>query len=73
MGSPRDRSDRHAGCDPVGAGTAEDPFGQIMRRILRRSPRPSTTPSATSPPADPGVVQHLIGDPSLDAGRLTSA
>ena len=28
MGSPRDRSDRHAGCDPVGAGTAEDPFGQ---------------------------------------------
>ena len=44
MGSPRDRSDRHAGCDPVGADCRRPVRARSCGASCARSPRPSTTP-----------------------------
>ncbi len=61
MGSPRDRSDRHAGCDPVAPGLPKTRSGKIMRRILRKiAAAEYDTLGDISTLADPGVVQHLI-------------
>ncbi len=63
MGPPRDRPDRNARRHPVRAGTAQDPLGKIMRRILRKIAEDAVDQLGdTSTLADPSVVDNLVAN-----------